>query len=266
MTHTPRRRRAHTSGWVPQQHGAWAMIVVPWLVGLVLAADADVLDAARALLGPAWLFGYLCFNAATLMTKAAVVRRATYRRPLVVYGASASVLGVVAVGLGGPGVLWWGIGGIGLVAAALVLTRRKLERSLLAGLVSIVAGTGVGVVARFWVPTEVLDATGREIAVLGFVVAYFAGTVFTVKTMIRQRGSRAWLAASIGYHLVVLAGVVAAVAVSWLGWVWLVLAVVLLGRAVWEPTTLSRTPLTVLQIGLIEMLLSLLVVLAALLG
>lgn len=242
------------------------MLVVPWLVGLLLAADAGVLDAGRVLLGPAWLFGYLCFNAATLMTKAAPARRDAYRRPWGVYGLSASVVGVMAVVLGGAGVLWWSIAGVALVGCALVLTRRKQERSLLAGLVSVVAGTGVGIVTRFWVPTELLDASGADIAVLGFTVAYFAGTVFTVKTMIRRRGSHAWWAASIGYHVAVVSLVVAAVVVGWLGAVWLVLAVVLLVRAVWEPTTLSRRPLTVLQIGLVEVVLSVLVLVAALLG
>lgn len=261
-TRAHRKRRSRNSGWVPQQHGAWAMLLVPWLVGLILAAEANVLDAARVLVGPAWLLGYLAFNAATLMTKAAAGRRAGYRRPLVVHGASASVLGVVAVTLGGPGVLWWGGLGVALVAVTLMLTRRKRERSLLAGLLSVVAGTGVGVVTRFWTPAEVLDATGSEIAVLAFVVAYFAGTVFTVKTMLRQRGSRSWWVASIGYHVVVLVGVVLAMVGGWLAWPWLALATLLLVRAVWEPMTLSRRPLTVLQIGLVEVALSALVVVA----
>ncbi|MGA4670757.1 YwiC-like family protein [Propionibacteriaceae bacterium Y1923] len=262
----PGRKGGRNNGWLPQQHGAWAMLVVPWLVGLLLAQRAGVLDAARVLLGPAWLLGYLAFNAATLMTKAAPVRRAAYRRPLAVYGASALLLGGTAVVLGGPQVLWWGLAGALLVALALLLTRQKKERSLLAGVVSILAGTGVGVVTRYWAPAEVLSATGTELATLAATVAYFAGTVFTVKTMIRQRGSRGWLAASIGYHVLLLAGVAVAALVGWLGWAWLVLAVLLLARAVWEPTTLDSRPLTVLQIGLIEVAASVLLLVAAVIG
>ena len=46
------------SGWVPQQHGAWAMIVVPYLTGLALAAPHRPLGLGDLFLGLTWLVGY----------------------------------------------------------------------------------------------------------------------------------------------------------------------------------------------------------------
>lgn len=238
------------------------MIIVPWLVGVSLAGGANVLDAARVVLGPAWLVGYLAFNAATLMTKAAPRRCRNYLRPVLVHSAVAATLGLLAIVLGGLSVLWWAVPGVVLVGVALLLTRRKRERSLLAGLVSIVAGTGVGVVARFWSPAQLSGASAEEVCVLLVTMAYFAGTLLVVKTMIRERGSRAWLVASVGYHAALLAGVGAVVGLGWLGWPWLVVAALCLARAMAEPRLAGRV--SPLQIGLVEVVLSVLLLVAAL--
>ena len=40
---------------------------------------------------------------------------------------------------------------------------------------------------------------------LGIVSLYFAGTVFYVKTMIRERGSVLWMRVSVGFHFGLLA-------------------------------------------------------------
>ena len=51
---TKKQTTKKPAGWVPQQHGAWAMIVVPFLAGLVLAARVRPLDLGdrRYLLSP----------------------------------------------------------------------------------------------------------------------------------------------------------------------------------------------------------------------
>lgn len=226
------------------------MLTVPWLIGVVLAHRAGVLDAARLLLGPAWLVGYLAFNAGTLMAKAAPARRGRYRAALLTYGLLAAVIGGVAVLLGGIGILWWAPVGAVLVGIALALTRRKQERSLAAGLVSVLAGTGVGVVTRFWSPLDLGDATAVELATLAATIAYFAGTIFVVKTMIRERGSQRWVIASIMVHLALFAGVGLAFGERWLGLLWPIWAALALVRASVEPRWAGR--LRPLHVGLVE--------------
>ena len=50
--------RRTAAGWVPKQHGAWAMIVVPYVTGLVLAERLRPLDWGDATLGLTWLVGH----------------------------------------------------------------------------------------------------------------------------------------------------------------------------------------------------------------
>ena len=54
------------AGWVPQQHGAWAMLVVPYLVGAGMALRRGASLPWLAALGCFWLLGYFAFNAAIL--------------------------------------------------------------------------------------------------------------------------------------------------------------------------------------------------------
>jgi hypothetical protein len=48
-------------GWVPNQHGAWAMLVTPLLVGVLAAGPS----AVHLPLAPLWFAGYLAFSAVT---------------------------------------------------------------------------------------------------------------------------------------------------------------------------------------------------------
>ncbi|MPV88001.1 hypothetical protein GB882_04925, partial [Georgenia ruanii] len=57
-----RRRRRRRAGWVPDQHGAWAMIAVPALVGVALSGPAWVHVPLLGL----WWVGYLAFFATGL--------------------------------------------------------------------------------------------------------------------------------------------------------------------------------------------------------
>lgn len=272
MSAHPSPRRT-PRGWLPRQHGSWFMLLIPWLVGLVLAHRAGLLDgaagAARWLLGPAWVAGYLAFNAATLMTKAAARRRPQYRPVLLTYAALAVGLGVAAVALGGPAILGWAPAGVVLVGLALWLTKRKQERSLLSGVVAVLAGAGVGVVVRFWAPGDLRTASPTELATLAFTLAYFVGTVLVVKTMIRERGHRGWVWASIAYHLALFTPVALA---GWAGWFpasgtigvgWTIWAGLLLVSAAVEPRLVNR--LRPAQVGAVEIVASVLLLVLVLL-
>jgi len=81
-------------------------------------------------------------------------------------------------------------------------------------------------------------------------VLYFTGTVFFVKTMIREKRNVKYYRFSVGYHLVLLAA-----AAFWFSPALLVPFLILLARAVWSP--LSR--LTVKQTGILEYAFSILI-------
>src|SRR5690606_29814185 len=72
-------------GWVPNQHGAWAMLVLPVAVGALRAGPRW--DHLHLLV--AWLVAYLAFFAAGTWLRSR--RRARYRPALVTYAAAAAV-------------------------------------------------------------------------------------------------------------------------------------------------------------------------------
>lgn len=198
---------ARGSGWVPNQHGAWAMLAVPAVVGSVLQGRDHGWSPWSLVLVLAAVSGYFAFHAASLWLRSR--RKPRYLPPLRTYSAVALLSGLVALLMGTGWVwAWWVLPaaavlvGIGLWEAA-----HRRDRSLLAGIVAVLAAQLlVPALTMFGscpgcaqlqerVPASVVDLAWAA------CTAYFVGTVLVVKTMIRERGSRGYLAASVGYHL-----------------------------------------------------------------
>ncbi|AEE47372.1 YwiC-like family protein [Cellulomonas fimi] len=220
----PARRRG--PGWVPKQHGAWAMLVVPVVVGAVLAGPGW----RHLLLLVAWLVAYLAFHAAGLWLKAS--RRPRYLPPVRAYGIVTAVLGGALVA-SAPTLLWWGpVYGV-LLAVSLVCSARRADRSWLNDGVTVVAAMLMTVVAAgLGGPGPLPGADdARAWAATGLLAAYFLGTVPYVKSLIRDRDDPRVLAVSVAYHALLLAGSVAAAVLG--GPVLLVpVAAALLARAI----------------------------------
>jgi len=217
----PARRRRQ---FVPPQHGAWAMLAVPYLAGL-LAAGLRWPDLP--LLG-AWLAGYLLSYYVFQAVKSR--RPGRYRDQLVLYCAIAAPLAAVVIAAR-PTVLWYAPAFAGLSAVNAGYAWRRRERALLNDIASVIQSCLMVLVAATVAgspPSAVLD-------VFVLCLAYFLGTVFYVKTMIRERGNPAFRRWSIGYHVLALA------VAGWLGpWTgalfgWLLLRAVLLPGRGWSP-------------------------------
>lgn len=210
--------RGRAPGWVPRQHGAWAMLAVPLVVGVVHAGPAWW----HLLLAATWLVGYLAFQAAGLLLKAR--GRPRHRPPLLAYGAATAALGLPLL-LVRPSLLWWAPLYAVLLTVSLAASWRRAERSLLndgvtmaaACLLAAVAHTPVDVpvaaaatAARSGPAAAVLGLTGGSAAawqLVALLALYFFGTALYVKTMIRERGNPAMLTASITWHLLAVAAV-----------------------------------------------------------
>lgn len=190
-TAPPRPRRARRApGWVPNQHGAWAMLATPLLVGILASGPAWVHVPLTAF----WFLGYLAFFATSLWLKSR--RRVRFRAPVLAYTAAAAVAGLVTL-VADPGLLRWAPAfalplGVGLVASAI-----RDERSLWSGV-----STTVGSSLMTLVAYDAGGGTDAERAWLlaGILAAYFAGTVFYVKTLIRERDSAPYYWLSVGFH------------------------------------------------------------------
>ncbi len=225
-------RRRRSPGWVPNQHGAWAMLASPLLLGALASGPAWI----HLPLAAFWFAGYFAFNAASLWLKSG--RKTRFARPVQVYAVLAALLGLLTAALGPALVRWAPLFliplGVGMWAAA-----RRRERDLLAGVTTVVGSALMTIVA--------FDAGGgtdlRRAAILAAgQFLYFAGTVFYVKSMIRERDNPRFLWTSIGFHAASV--LFLAAAAPWVATVFVVLTV----RAWWVPR-LGWTPK---QVGIVE--------------
>lgn len=172
------------------------MLVMPYLTGLVWAIGAGRFSWALVLLAPVWVIGYFAFFAAATWLKSAFKPR--YRRAVVTYSMITVVLGVLLLILMSS---WWAWGlvfgpltGIGLWEAW-----RRRERSMLSGLVTVLAACALPLVLGSEGPLSL----GGLPVLLGISLAcfgYFFGTVFYVKTNVRERGHVAYIVYSVSWH------------------------------------------------------------------
>lgn len=225
--------------YIPKQHGAWAMLAIPFLFGMMAAGP----DWIHGLLFAGWLLAYLMTYPLLQWVKTGHRR---YIRPIVVYG---SALLPIAAGL----LIWWpglaryALAFLPLFAVNCYFARIHRERSLVNDLAAVTMFSLMVFVTY--------DAgRGREwmLAVELFLlcVLYFTGTVFFVKTVIREKNNPVYYWISIGYHLAFFAAVAVFFPLPLL-----LPAAILLARSVREP----MMKLSVKKIGILEIVYSVII-------
>jgi hypothetical protein len=193
------------------------MLAVPYLAGL-LAAGYRWADAALA---GAWLAGYLLSYYLFQSVKSR--RPGRYRAQLLLYAAVAAPLAVLLV-VARPQVLWYAPGYAALLAVNAWYAARRRERALLNDVASVLQSCLIVLV----VATIAGRVTAAAFVAFLLCLAYFLGTVFYVKTMIRERGNPRYRRWSTGYHVLALAAAV--ITGPWAGalFAWLLLRAILL--------------------------------------
>jgi hypothetical protein len=176
--------------WIPNQHGAWAMLITPlallgfqfnWSINLVLLMFG-------------WLFAYASsfFIGQTLKGWRNPDRRGRYISQIVLYSAIAILLVIPAV-LVKPNLFWFAP--IALVGFWLNLffIKRRDERNWFNDIAGIFVSFALAVL--YLNPSSIASAE-----FLIWPLLYFLGTVFYVKTMLRERGEQLWFGLSVTYH------------------------------------------------------------------
>ena len=177
--------------WMPRQHGAWAMLALPLLLGIAASRPTGW----HIVLAGAAVSGYLAST--TAQTWARARARERYTAPLLVYAGTAAVL-----------------------ALALVVTHPVLLLALLvlvpAGAITLVAtnlGRARGAAASFAQVAQALVLVPAAAALAGplnsppvakatFLAAvYLVGTVLAVRSVIREQGNAGFAAISVGFHV-----------------------------------------------------------------
>lgn len=248
------RRRRRSPGWVPDQHGAWFMVTIPAITGAVLAPSWTAVPLLLT-----WWFGYFTFFAASTWIRARL--RAKHRAPVLVYGSLTAIAGLTTLAFDWQ-LIRWIPAFAPLVAIAVWETWRRRPRSLASGIstviaacliLPVVASAGSGADARVW-------------SIFTVYLAYYAGTVPYVKTLIRERGSRPWFIGSVAYHVAVVVAAIAAAVAGFVSVLAVPVALVLLARATAMPLAGERRgrPWKPKTVGLLDVGMSVLVVIAAL--
>ena len=241
------------------------MALLPAIAGVVMVGAS----AANLWLLVLWALCYCTQFTATRWVKSRFQRR--YLTPMVTYGVILAMLGVPFVVLH-PRVLIWAPLYVAALALSMLAAWRRQERSLWGNAVAIVAACAMAVVtASFGADVEagvmplsegaplerylanvypLFPRVGVFATVL-FAVTQF-GSVLFVKTMIRERGNRPYLIASIAWHVVLT--VAGFLLFPMLGY----LALVLLARAAALPLASRAKPIKPIVTGLVELFTSLL--------
>jgi len=179
------------------------MMLAPVLTGSLRAG----FRWQHAVLLVTWIAAYLGYMAVRGWLRS---RRAAYAAPVATYLA-ATVIGVGTLVIWRPALVWWAIPLVAFMGLSMVLVTTGRERSVLndallmasSCLMSVMAatlfrlGTGIG-----WGAFSAGVVQPREWLVAGVFAGYFWGTIWYVKTMIRERGKTGWYAASVAYHVV----------------------------------------------------------------
>ncbi|MGV0334506.1 YwiC-like family protein [uncultured Corynebacterium sp.] len=202
------------SPWVPNQHGAWAMLLLPIIMGMGLgictlvndssSAGAVIMGVTRSVvLLIAWVVGYFAFFAWGLWVKIPPPRngRSSERKQkafvaTATYCAITLLAALITVALR-PSLLVWAPVFAIVMGVALWEVVRKRPRSLLSGIATVVASVLMVPVADHTIRGSINGIAWWWALMLGI---YFTGTIIYVKTMIRERNNSRYLTFSIGYH------------------------------------------------------------------
>ena len=252
------------SVYLPPQHGAWAFLVLPLVLGAVVAPSTPLL----LVLTLAWVAGYPWSYAALGLVRARRPQR--FRRPLLVWSAvviPASAILVVAR----PWLAWVGLAYLLLFAVNLQYARANNERALANDAVfavecsaMVVVTWAVGEGTQTWTPPPLSSVPLHAWLLTLVCFLVLIGSTLHVKSLIRERRDPRYARGSQWFAIGCLA--LSIPIAFWWGWpsgAWLVVPFAALTiRAFLVP----RHPMRPGGIGMIELGCFLLVALAALLA
>ena len=197
-----KQKSRRSQGWMPNQHGAWFMLFIPPLMGLILQPSW----AAVPLL-ITWWAGYFTYFAITIWVKSRL--RPKHLPPVLTYGAITALAGIAALITQWQLIAWLPIFAP-IIAVAVYETIKRRERSLVSGWSTVLA-------AAMMLPTVAsISTNGTPAAVsadlwwaTAWFALYFGGSIYYVKTLIRDFGNHARFIQSVGFHAAVFIGAIA---------------------------------------------------------
>lgn len=175
------------STYIPPQHGAWAFLGLPIVLGLTVSPWSwAVLPLAVA-----WVAAYPWSYAAFGLVRAR--RPGRFRRPFLVWSAVLLTSGALLLAVR-PWLLWWSPFFLLAFVVNLLYARRNDERALVNDLVlvvecaaMVVVTWGVCVSGRTWTPPSLADLPVHVLVLAVVCALVLTGSTLHVKSLIRER-------------------------------------------------------------------------------
>lgn len=253
-----KQKSRRSQGWMPNQHGAWFMLFIPPLMGLILQPSWAALPLLIT-----WWAGYFTYFAITIWVKGRL--RTKHLPPVLTYGAITALAGIAALITQWQLIAWLPIFAP-IIAVAVYETIKRRERSL-------VSGWSTVLVAALMLPTVAsISTSGTPAAVsadlwwaTAWFALYFGGSIYYVKTLIRDFGNRSRFIQSVGFHAAVFIGAVALAVAQPHTWPVAVVGALLAARSYAVPHIAQRRGKRIppKYVGMIDGLVTVFVVVAA---
>jgi len=253
-----KQKSRRSQGWMPNQHGAWFMLFIPPLMGLILQPSWAALPLLIT-----WWAGYFTYFAITIWVKSRL--RTKHLPPVLTYGAITALAGIAALITQWQLIAWLPIFAP-IIAVAVYETIKRRERSLVSGWSTVLA-------AAMMLPTVAsISTNGTPAAVsadlwwaTAWFALYFGGSIYYVKTLIRDFGNHARFIQSVGFHAAVFIGAIALAVAQPHTWPVAVVGALLAARSYAVPRIAQRRGKRIppKYVGMIDGLVTVFVVAAA---
>ncbi|AEF93860.1 hypothetical protein Desca_0986 [Desulfotomaculum nigrificans CO-1-SRB] len=178
---------------MPREHGAWAMLAVPFIIGGAVYG----FNWWHIPLFLGWFSLYLC-SYPLMMTVRQPKNNVHYLKWLVIYALAAGAW-LTGPLLRYPGILWLVPLILPLLLINVYYARRRQERALFNDFCA-VAELSLGGVASSYIGAGGVW-TEKSWLVYLICILFFMGSVFFVKTMIREKNNRQFRYLSWSYHV-----------------------------------------------------------------
>lgn len=178
---------------MPKQHGAWAMVIIPFWLGV--AASGFTWAHIPFFMG--WLLLYLATYPMLMLFKRKKIQY--YRKWTLIYFVPAILLLIIPF-LYRPDIILFGLIMIPFFAVNAYFSAKKQDRALGNDLSAIAVFSIAGLASAFLPQGEI-----NEMAILICITSFlfFTGCTFYVKTMVREKKNLTYKRVSWGYHILI---------------------------------------------------------------
>lgn len=179
--------------FLPKQHGAWAMLIVPFWLGV--AATSFMWQHIPFFLG--WLLLYLATYPALLLFKGKKIP--FYTKWTLIYLIPGLLLLIIPFFIR-PSIIYFGLAMIPFFIVNMYFSSKKKDRAFLSDLCAVIIFSIAGLASSYLPNGEV---TSSAVLIFTASILFFIGSTLYVKTMVREKKNRTYKYISWTYHLLV---------------------------------------------------------------